>query len=114
MFEWAEWQGLPHEQGRTIAINMVMEVGYLFACRSLRLPLWRTGLFSNVWVWAAAAMLSTQLLFTYLLVMNRFFHTAPIDAWWWSVMTCLGGAVLVLSELKKILSSLLAARSRRA
>jgi hypothetical protein len=38
------------------------EVGYLFACRSLRFPMWKLGLFTNKWVWlGSGAMLLAQL-----------------------------------------------------
>ena len=52
-FEWAQSQGLSDEASRTVALNtiVVVEVGYLFACRSLRLPVWQIGLFSNPSVW---------------------------------------------------------------
>jgi magnesium-transporting ATPase (P-type) len=42
------------------------------------------GVFSNVWLMlGVAAMVGLQLLFTYVEVMNRLFHSAPItlDAW---------------------------------
>jgi magnesium-transporting ATPase (P-type) len=106
-FEWAEVLGLSHAQGRTIALNtiVVSEVGYLFACRSLRLPIWRIGLFTNRWVWGGAAvMLLTQLGVTYLPFMNELLHTAPIDLWWWGVMSGVGALIFAIAELKKVLT----------
>ncbi|MBX3024816.1 HAD-IC family P-type ATPase [bacterium] len=103
-FEWAVRLGLDHPQARTIALNtiVVAEVGYLFACRSLRLPLWRLGLFSNRWVWGGAvAMLITQLAVTYLPLMNELLHTAPIAPWWWGVMTGVGALIFAIAEAKK-------------
>jgi cation-transporting P-type ATPase F len=103
-FEWAESLGHTQAQARTIAINtiVVSEVGYLFACRSLHLPLWRIGVFSNRWVWAGSlAMLVTQLGLTYLPVMNNILHTAPIAWWWWLVLTAAGLGVFLLAELRK-------------
>jgi Ca2+-transporting ATPase len=105
-FEWAEHLGLAKEQGRTIALNtiVVAEVGYLFACRSLRLPLWKLGVFSNRWVWGGAiVMLLTQLGVTYLPFMNTLLHTAPIDLWWWGVMTGVGVLIFMVAEAKKAL-----------
>jgi magnesium-transporting ATPase (P-type) len=53
-------------------------------------------------VWfGALAMLGVQLALTYLPIMNRLFHTAPIDLWWWAVMTLIGFVVFVLAEAKK-------------
>ena len=103
-FEWAQMQGLSDEASRTIAVNtiVVVEVGYLFACRSLSLPSWKIGLFTNPSVWlGAVAMLGVQLALTYVPLMNRLFHTAPIDLWWWGVMTAIGAFVFVLAEVKK-------------
>jgi len=103
-FEWAQWHGLSDAASRTIAVNtiVVVEVGYLFACRSLRLPSWKIGLFTNPSIWfGAAGMLGVQLVLTYVPIMNRLFHTAPIDLWWWGVMTAIGLSVFVLAETKK-------------
>jgi cation-transporting ATPase F len=107
-FEWAQLHGLSDEASRTIAVNtiVVVEVGYLFACRSLSLPSWRLGLFSNPGVWlGAGGMLAVQLALTYVPLMNRFFHTAPIDPWWWGVMTGIGAIVFLLAETKKAWSA---------
>ncbi|HEY6558304.1 MAG TPA: HAD-IC family P-type ATPase [Polyangiaceae bacterium] len=103
-FEWAQRHGLSDEVSRTIAINtiVVVEVGYLFACRSLRLPSWKIGFFTNPSVWlGAAGMLGVQLALTYVPIMNRLFHTAPIELWWWGVMTGIGFFVFLLAEARK-------------
>jgi magnesium-transporting ATPase (P-type) len=44
-FEWAQHLGLSTPQARTITVNtiVVAQVGYLFACRSLAVPIWRIG-----------------------------------------------------------------------
>jgi len=105
-FELAQSQGLSVEQCRTIAINtiVVVEVAYLFGCRSLRLPIWRLGLFTNNWVWAGATlMLGAQLLLTYTPVMNRLFHTAPLPLIWWVYATAAGLVILAFVEAKKAL-----------
>ncbi len=107
-FEWAELQGLSHAASRSIAVNtiVVLEVGYLFACRSLTLPAWRIGFFSNPGVWfGAAGLFIVQLAMTYLPLMNRVFRTAPFDGWWWAVMIGLGFVVFALAEAKKALSA---------
>jgi magnesium-transporting ATPase (P-type) len=115
-FAWARRLGLSAEQGRTLAINtiVVVEVGYLFACRSLRLPAWHLGLWSNRWMWlGVGAMLLAQLAFTYLPVMNGLFHTAPVDASWWLALSVTGLVVYGLAEVKKLLTknTLAAART---
>jgi Ca2+-transporting ATPase len=104
-FNTAQTLGLSDEASRTIAVNTIVavEVGYLFACRSLSLPSWKIGFFSNPSVWAGAAgMLGVQLTLTYLPIMNRLFHTAPIDLWWWGVMSAIGMLVFALAEAKKV------------
>lgn len=106
-FEWAEHLELGHPQARTIAVNTIVAalVGYLFACRSLRLPLWRLGLWTNNWVWlGAGVMLLTQVAFTYLPLMNRLLHTEPIAWWWWGVFTAAGFVIYLVAEVKKLLS----------
>jgi magnesium-transporting ATPase (P-type) len=115
-FEWAQWHGLSDAASRTIAVNTIVavEVGYLFACRSLRLPSWNIGLFTNPSIWfGAAGMLGVQLVLTYLPIMNRLFHTAPIDLWWWGVMTAIGLVVFMLAETEKALSGIRARVAKR-
>lgn len=103
-FELAQLRGLTLEQCRTVTVNtvVVVEVAYLFGCRSLRHPLWRIGLFTNKWVWVgAAAMLGAQLFFTYAPIMNRLFHTAPLPLIWWIYATLSGAVILAVTEAKK-------------
>ena len=113
-FEYAEHLGLTVAQARTVAVNIIVVagVGYLFACRSLLLPIWKIGLFTNKWVWlGAGAMLLTQLAFTYLPLMNSLLHSQPFDAWWWLVISGAGLAVFMLAEAKKVLAALFTART---
>jgi cation-transporting P-type ATPase F len=107
-FFWvADSRGMPIEQSRTIAVNtiVVIEVGYLFACRSLRLPLLKIGLFTNRWVWlGASVMLVAQLLFTYTPVMNKLFHSAPLPLIWWVYPSLAGLVIFLFVEAKKTLT----------
>jgi cation-transporting ATPase F len=106
LFEWMELRQPGHlAEARTIAVNtiVVIEVAYLFACRSLRLPIWRLGLFTNPWVWVGAVvMLLAQLLLTYAPFMNRLFHTAPIEWIWWVYFSIAGAVVFIVVEMKKL------------
>jgi len=82
LFEWALQHGASEEQARTIAVNVfaVGESFYLLNCRSLRLSMFSLGLFSNMWIWLGiTAMTIASLAFTYLPIMNKLFHTAPIS-----------------------------------
>ncbi len=116
IFEWAQAKGLSTAQCRTLAVNtiVVAEVGYLFACRSLVLPLWRIGLMTNKWVWlGSAAMLLTQVGFTYLPFMNRALHTEPLAPGWWALLTGVGVTVFLVAEAKKLLAGPAAAAAPR-
>ena len=77
-------------EARTAVINVIVlvEIAYLFSCRSLHHSIFALGWFTNRWAIAGSlAMLGAQLLFTYAPVMNRLFHTAPISgASWWRIV----------------------------
>jgi len=84
-------------QTAAATVIVVVEMFYLFNCRSLSRSMFRIGLFSNrAVIWGALGMLALQILFVHLPPMNRLFHTAPIgwDAWL-AIMT-IGAAVYVL------------------
>jgi Ca2+-transporting ATPase len=91
-FEWALEKGYSDAVARTVAVNVfvVVELFYLFNCRSLTKSMFELGLFTNRWiVVGVAAMVILQLAFTYLPLMNHLFHSAPIgwDAWWRILLT---------------------------
>lgn len=86
LFLWELRRGASLAEARTVVVNVivVVEIFYLFNCRSLLHSTWSIGLFSNPWViFGALAMFAAQLLFTYLPAMNRLFHSAPLDAASW-------------------------------
>lgn len=86
LFLWEQAQGATLAEARTIVINVivVVEIFYLFNCRSLTHSMRSLGFFSNLWVpGGAVAMVAAQLLFTYAPFMNRLFHTAPLRAEAW-------------------------------
>lgn len=71
---------------RTAVVNVIVlvEIGYLFNCRSLKNSPISIGLFSNRWAFVGAlGMLAAQLLFTYEPTMNKLFHSAPISLQSW-------------------------------
>ena len=64
-----------------MAVNLfvMIELTYLFNCRSLTRSMFKIGLFSNPWVLVGSGlMIVLQLLFTYAPFMNKVFHSAPI------------------------------------
>jgi len=79
-------QGSSLAEARTVAVNVfvMVEMLYLFNCRSLTRSFWSLGIFSNLWVWGGiAAMLALQLLLTYWAPLNATFQTAPIGFVQW-------------------------------
>lgn len=89
---------------RTVAVNVVVLVQliYLFNCRSLNHSLFAIGLFTNPWTLAGSlAMLGAQLLLTCAPVMNKLFHTAPIGAESWLRIAAVATAAFLAVELEK-------------
>lgn len=99
-FQWALSHGLGDAAARTIAVNVIVmvEVFYLFNCRSLTKSMFQLGVFSNPWIGVGvASMVALQLSFTYTPFMNRIFHSAPIgwDAWWRILLTAVVAYLIV-------------------
>jgi len=89
---------------RTAVINVivVVEIAYLFNCRSLHHSFFSTGFFSNRWAMGGSlAMLATQLLLTYAPVMNTLFHTAPISAESWLRIVAVAAVAFTVVEIEK-------------
>jgi len=97
-------QGHTLPEARTVAVNVfvMVEMFYLFNCRSLSRSFWRQGVFSNPWVWAGcASMLALQLLLTYLPALNEVFQTAPIGLAEWVEIVAVAGLCTLLIGLEK-------------
>lgn len=91
-------------QTRTAVVNTVVAVAsaYLINCRSLRRSIFSIGWFSNPRLWLGIGLTAMlQLLFTYAPLMNRFLHTAPIDAAAWLRILAIALAALVIVEVEK-------------
>ncbi|GAB4342439.1 MAG: cation-transporting P-type ATPase [Desulfobulbaceae bacterium] len=104
LFELELKQGATMEQARTTAVNtfVVIELFYLFNCRSLRKSFFSSGFFSNPWVPAGAGlMLLVQLGFTYLPFMNRLFSSAPISPVSWLHILVAGVITFFIVEGEK-------------
>lgn len=107
LFEWEQSSGASIAQARTVAVNVVVmvELVYLFSCRSLSRSTLHIGLFSNPWALGGAmAMALAQLLFTYAPVMNRAFSTAPIDLSAWGRILAVAVIAYALVEFEKWLA----------
>ncbi|MBI3849931.1 MAG: cation-transporting P-type ATPase [Verrucomicrobia bacterium] len=91
-------------EARTAVINVIVlvEIGYLFNCRSLNHSFFSVGFLSNRWVIAGSmAMLATQLFFSYGPVMNKLFHTAPISGESWLRILAVAAASFIAVEFEK-------------
>lgn len=107
LFVWELARGASIEQARTATVNLLMlgEVFYLFNCRRLTNPVlsWE-GLSGNRYVWLAiGVLLSLQLAFTYVPLMQTLFHTAALDMATWGRILTFGVLVLLAVEAEKAL-----------
>jgi Ca2+-transporting ATPase len=91
-------------EARTTVINTIVmvETAYLFSCRSLGHSLFRAGLFTNKFALAgAAAMILLQGFFTYSPVMNRLFHSVPLEADTWFGIAGVAVLSFIVVEIEK-------------
>lgn len=104
VFNWQKGNGYPVEVARTVAVNLfiMIELTYLFNCRSLTRSMFKIGLFSNPWVLVGSGlMIVLQVLFTYTPFMNKIFHSAPISANDWGLIAVIAIAVYGMIGLEK-------------
>lgn len=97
-----------YEVARTTAVTVfiVVELFFLFNCRSLKASIFKVGLFSNPWIWVGSGlMLAVQAFYIYHPWMNKVFKSAPIpiDAWW--SIGLAGLVAFLIIELEKFLTS---------
>ena len=104
LFEWELAKGASIEQARTVAVNtfVIMELFYLFNCRSLSKSIFQLGIFTNLWVFGGvSSMLLLQIMYTYLPLMNRLFQSAAIGADSWARIVLSGVATYFIVEAEK-------------
>jgi len=104
LFEWELAAGASVAQARTVAVNafVVIELFYLFNCRSLSKSVFTLGFFSNLWVLGGAAtMLVLQIAYTNVPIMNRLFQGAPIGPLAWLKIVAAGMITYLIVELEK-------------
>lgn len=104
VFVWEQQRGVPINAARTAAVNVfvMVEMFYLFNCRSLEQSAFRLGLLSNPWiVWGVLAMTGLQILLTYMPTMNRLFHTEPIDGMAWGLILTVSLTVYLVVGFEK-------------
>ena len=104
LFLWVQSTGGTLEEARTVAVNVfvMVELFYLFNCRSLEYSILQLGIFSNPWVTGGVlTMIVLQLLFTYVPSMNFLFHTTPIELETWMPIVGVGMTSYVIVEIEK-------------
>lgn len=104
VFFYEQNNGASIAQTRTAVVNMVVAVAsaYLINCRSLRHSIFSIGCFSNPRLWLGIGLTAiVQLVFTYAPLMNRFLHTAPIEASSWLRILGVALTALALVEMEK-------------
>jgi len=107
LFEWELSIGADITEARTAAVNLfvMVELFYLFNCRSLKKSIWSIGLFSNPWIFAGVAMMVLlQLVYTYLPAMNAIFDSSPVSAEAWGRLLAFAAAGYLVVGLEKWLS----------
>ncbi|XHR29528.1 MAG: cation-translocating P-type ATPase [Chthoniobacteraceae bacterium] len=91
-------------EARTAVVNVIVivECFYLLNCRSLLHSMFSVGLWSNLWIYAGiGVMLCAQILFTHAPLMNRLFHSAPLDLASWLYVIGVGFAAYCIVEFEK-------------
>ncbi len=104
LFQWELAQGASLDEARTVAVNVfiVMELFYLFNCRSLTKTIFQLGFFTNIWVFVGvAAMLLIQMVYTYVPVMNQLFHSTAIGLGSWMRIMLAGAIGFLIVEAEK-------------
>jgi len=108
LFKWALRTGAPVEEARTVAVNVfvLVELFYLFNCRSLTQSMFSLGFFSNPLLFGGVTiMLILQVMFTYLPAMNLMFHSAPISFGAWGRILAVSVIVSFVVGVEKWLRS---------
>jgi Ca2+-transporting ATPase len=106
LFAWELSDGATLAEARTAAVNafVMVELFYLFNCRSLEKSVFKLGFFSNLWVLGGViAMFLLQVAYTHLPMMNRLFQSAPVGLAVWGKTVLAGVAVFVIVEIEKSL-----------
>jgi len=85
-----------------VNVFAVISALYLLNCRSLSGPSFKKKMFENAWIPLGLLLMAVlQAAFTHTAFMNRFFHSAPLDAAAWVRILAVGAAVHALVEIEK-------------
>jgi cation-transporting ATPase F len=105
LFVWEhEVKGASVAVARTAVINVIVmvEIFYLWNCRSLSKSAIGLGFFANrTTAFGIFAMIAAEMLLTYVPTFNRLFHTAPIDAEAWIRIVAVAASASLLVGTEK-------------
>jgi potassium/sodium efflux P-type ATPase len=102
---------LTQAQTATFMAIMWVQLGYVFTARSLDKSVLTLSLFSNWWVWLGIAVtVATQMMITYVPLMQIIFRTAAIPLDWWPVILLALLPGLIVVEVEKFLRGRVAVR----
>jgi cation-transporting P-type ATPase F len=116
LFTLEESSGATVEEARTVAVNVfiIAELFYLFNCRSFTRSLLSIGIFSNPWaIYGSAAMIASQLLYTYAPFMNTIFQSAPIGINSWLRILAISAIIYLIVGIEKMITNRLQRKSRK-
>jgi Ca2+-transporting ATPase len=108
LFWWSIEEGSTIDESRTIAVNTIVmiEIFYLFNCRSLTKSIFRMGFFSNKLIFLGViVMILLQIIFTYTPVMNEIFQSKPIGIESWLKIVGVSVITFLIIEIKKFVSN---------
>ena len=104
VFFWEFQRTTSIDAARTAATNVfvIVEILYLFNCRSLTRSMFYVGAFSNPWIWRGVTlMLGLQVALTYVPLMNHLFHTVPLDSLAWLLIMFVSLPVTLIVGIEK-------------
>ena len=102
LFELSMHRGKSVAEAQTMAANLfvMVEILYLFNCRSITRPFWSAG--KNAWVWVGSgAMILLQMAFTYMPAFHHVFQTEPIGIVEWATIVGIATVCSLAVEAEK-------------
>ncbi|MBS0647178.1 MAG: HAD-IC family P-type ATPase [Verrucomicrobia bacterium] len=114
LFLWEYHQGMEKGMGESIVIArsqtiavtamMLIQIFYLFHCRSFKNSLFAMNPFSNPAILlGVASVVLAQLAFIYLPFMNRLFYSASLDVQGWFVSALVALSIFILLACEKVI-----------
>lgn len=108
MFNYALSEGHSVEYARTIAVNIFVfiELFYLFSCKDLDDPVFKTNIFNNKFLLLGVGlMICVQISFTHASFMQILFKSESLDFQTWSVILLIAFSVLFVVEIKRYIEN---------